>query len=685
MQFINPQFLWGLLFLAVPIIIHLFQFRRFKKVYFSNTPFLKEIKETSQQSRKLKHLLVLLARLLAVAFLVFAFAQPVIPTGEKVVSGTRAVSIFVDNSFSMSSMGSEISLINQAKLTAQDIVRNYSESDEFHILTSDFENRHQRIYNREQALDLIDEIQVSPSVRTTAEVIQRQQHALRNYEPHRQAFYIISDFQKNTTDFPQDLDTSLTVNLVHLESVESRNVSVDSVWFSQPIQIINQTGELLVQLTNHDIDNPEEVNMELRLAEERRPSGRISLEAGETVVDTVTFTINRTGWQRATISITDYPIQFDDDYHLSFHVKDNINVLTVHSGLESNRYLSALFRGIPYMTEDLMRASNINYSALPNYSLIVLNELDETTTGLASELQNYLNAGGNLLIFPAAGTGGQSLNVLTNELGLGSFSDWTEGAFQVGQLNLEDPLFAGVFEEVRSDLKLPETKGRYRLPGATAGSGIPLLSYRDGRPFIAKYRFGGGSLFVCSSPLDIDWNNLVANGEVFVPLLYRAAISSGAEERGAYTLGKDRLVSIGSTSAESQAEFRMVGSDREFIPGVERRAGNVELNVYDQVQKPGFYDVFRGDELYRTVAFNFDRRESEIATYSALEMEELAGDHFSVISHDGSAAGRVLLSRAGIGREFWTWCILIAMGALLFEQLLLRFWNSGSRQKAVAR
>ncbi len=685
MQFINPQFLWGLLFLAVPIIIHLFQFRRFKKVYFSNTPFLKEIKETSQQSRKLKHLLVLLARLLAVAFLVFAFAQPVIPTGEKVVSGTRAVSIFVDNSFSMSSMGSEISLINQAKLTAQDIVRNYSESDEFHILTSDFENRHQRIYNREQALDLIDEIQVSPSVRTTAEVIQRQQHALRNYEPHRQAFYIISDFQKNTTDFPQDLDTSLTVNLVHLESVESRNVSVDSVWFSQPIQIINQTGELLVQLTNHDIDNPEEVNMELRLAEERRPSGRISLEAGETVVDTVTFTINRTGWQRATISITDYPIQFDDDYHLSFHVKDNINVLTVHSGLESNRYLSALFRGIPYMTEDLMRASNINYSALPNYSLIVLNELEEITTGLASELQNYLNAGGNLLIFPAAGTGGQSLNVLTNELGLGSFSDWTEGAFQVGQLNLEDPLFAGVFEEVRSDLKLPETKGRYRLPGATAGSGIPLLSYRDGRPFIAKYRFGGGSLFVCSSPLDIDWNNLVANGEVFVPLLYRAAISSGAEERGAYTLGKDRLVSIGSTSAESQAEFRMVGSDREFIPGVERRAGNVELNVYDQVQKPGFYDVFRGDELYRTVAFNFDRRESEIATYSALEMEELAGDHFSVISHDGSAAGRVLLSRAGIGREVWTWCILIAMGALLFEQLLLRFWNSGSRQKAVAR
>ena len=127
MQFVNPVFLWGLLFLAVPIIIHLFQFRRFKKIYFSNTSFLQEIKETSQQSRRLKHLLVLLMRLIAVAFLVMAFAQPVIPTGDKMVTGNRAVSVFIDNSFSMSSMGRDINLLDNARITARDIIQSYGE------------------------------------------------------------------------------------------------------------------------------------------------------------------------------------------------------------------------------------------------------------------------------------------------------------------------------------------------------------------------------------------------------------------------------------------------------------------------------------------------------------------------------------------------------------------------------
>jgi hypothetical protein len=71
--------------------------------------------------------------------------------------------------------------------------------------------------------------------------------------------------------------------------------------------IINQTGELLVKVTNHDRDNAEEVNVELQLGDQRRPAGRISLDPGATIVDTISFTINQRGWQKATVSITDYP------------------------------------------------------------------------------------------------------------------------------------------------------------------------------------------------------------------------------------------------------------------------------------------------------------------------------------------------------------------------------------------
>ena len=101
MQFLYPNFLWALAALAIPIIIHLFYFRRFKKVAFSNVKFLKEVKEETSMRSRLRNLLVLLARCLAVAALVFAFAQPFIPSAREVLTGRKAVSLFVDNSFSM--------------------------------------------------------------------------------------------------------------------------------------------------------------------------------------------------------------------------------------------------------------------------------------------------------------------------------------------------------------------------------------------------------------------------------------------------------------------------------------------------------------------------------------------------------------------------------------------------------
>lgn len=625
--------------------------------------------------------MVLLMRLLAVAFLVLAFAQPVIPTGEQQVTGNRAVSIFVDNSFSMSSMGRDINLLDNARIIARDIINSYGESDEFQLITGDFENRHQRLYNREQALDMLEDISASPAVRTLPEVFQRQAHALRNYPPESRSFYLISDFQKNITRFEGMEDSLSNIYMVHLESVQSRNVSVDSVWFSQPVQIINQTGELLVKITNHDRSNSEEVNLELQLGDQRRPAGRISLNPGESLVDTVSFTINRTGWQRATISITDYPIQFDDDFHIAFHVRDNINILTIHSGDQSNRFLSALFRGIPYLTEDLMRETNINYGAFSNYSLIILNQPTSISSGFASELENYLNSGGNILIFPAPQNGLDALRSLTDRIGVNPPGEWQEGSFNVGSINLEDPIFAGVFEQLREDLSLPVAKGRFPLSTGGQNPGLPLLTYRDNSAYVAKHRHGSGALFVSSAPLDERLNDLVSNGEIFVPLLYRASIASGQLDKPAYVLGSDQLIPIRNVSAERQAEFRITGRG-EFVPGMERRGANLYLNVYDQIREPGFYEVRRGDELHKIVAFNYDRRESAVEAFSANELKEITGDHIRVISQGtGTTDGR-LLSSARIGNELWQWCIALALIALLLEQLILRFWRVSGKKRA---
>ena len=116
MQFLYPGFLFALSLISIPIIIHLFNFRRFKKIYFTNVKFLKEIKEETSSQSKLKHFLVLLSRILAVLFLVFAFAQPYFPAEDKkIVSGENAVSVYVDNSFSMESVTREGTLLDESK------------------------------------------------------------------------------------------------------------------------------------------------------------------------------------------------------------------------------------------------------------------------------------------------------------------------------------------------------------------------------------------------------------------------------------------------------------------------------------------------------------------------------------------------------------------------------------------
>src|SRR3954463_7435883 len=130
MQFVYPSFLFALAAVAIPILIHLFNFRKYKKIYFTNVRFLKEIKQDTRSRSQLKHLLILLARILAIIFLVFAFAQPYIPRNKNtLVSGTRDVSLFIDNSFSMDAVGQNGSLIEVAKKKAHDIALAYSPSD----------------------------------------------------------------------------------------------------------------------------------------------------------------------------------------------------------------------------------------------------------------------------------------------------------------------------------------------------------------------------------------------------------------------------------------------------------------------------------------------------------------------------------------------------------------------------
>ena len=622
MQFLHPTFLYALLALAIPIIIHLFYFRRFKKVYFTNVRFLKEVKEETSARRKLRNLLVLLMRLLAIAFLVLAFAQPFIPRDTAVKKGEKSVSIFIDNSFSMSSLSEDVPLLEKARQRAREIVEAYAVEDRFQVLTNDFEGRHQRLVSKEDALGLIEEISISPAVKELSKVLSRQKQALELGSTDNRIAYLISDFQRNITDLPNFVDTTFEINLVPLQSVQEKNISIDSCWFDAPVQMINQTNSLIVRLQNHSDQEEDNVRLSLQHEGQVKPVGTLSIPPRASVTDTVNITILKTGWHEAELNITDYPVQFDDRYYFTFNVARQIDVLVVNESIE-NKYLNAAFAGVNYFQLTNQYTRNLNYSSFSNYQLIILNGLSQVSTGLSSELQQYVSNGGNLLVFPAANANVDSYRSFLTEMKANELENFEQQERTVADINTEEFVFADVFENRRANLKLPVTQGNFKLSSYGTRGEERLMVYRDGSSYLGKYRLEQGHLYLCAAPLDDQYNNLVRSGEIFVPMLYKMAISTAKDRQIAYTIGQDELIEVDHQNDGGEMVYKLKGKAEEFIPEQKVTGPKVLLSINNQVRESGFYDLYlRPDSTLSRFAFNYDRKESDLDYFNEGDLEK---------------------------------------------------------------
>lgn len=676
MQFLYPTFLFALAALAIPIIIHLFYFRRFKKVYFTNVRFLKEVKDESSARQRLRNLLVLLMRCMAVIFLVLAFAQPFIPKEVEVKQGENAVSVFVDNSFSMNALSEDAPLIEKAKQRAKEIISAYSVEDRFQVLTNDFDGKHQRLVSKEEAIGLVEEIKTSPAVRSLSQILARQKQVLGSGKNTNKVSYVISDFQQNITDPENFTDTLLTVNLVPLQAVQEKNVSIDSAWFEVPVQMLSQPNPLIVKVKNWSSENAENVRLTVRYDGETKPVGELSIPAGSSVVDTVNVSIQTTGWHEAELAITDYPVQFDDHYFFTYKVAEVINVLVIDEE-RPDPFLDAAFKGVSYFRVTNQLSRQLDYSSFPSYQLIVCNGLVSISSGLAQELRQYVVNGGNVLVFPAANANTATYNSFLTSIPANELQNFEQQERSVADVNTEEFVFKDVFENKSANLKLPVTKGNYRLGTQASRGEEKLLTYRDGNTFLGKYKSSQGILYLCAAPIEEQYSNLARSGEIFIPMLYKMAISSARNRPIAYTIGRDETIEADNAVRGGESVYKLRGQQEEFIPQQRIVASKVFLSVQNQVLEAGYYNLFlNADSTLAKFAFNYDRRESNLAYFNADQLKEKAGPNVSVLTGNAAANFEEVVSDRSKGVVLWKWCVIIALLALAAEVLLLRFWKT---------
>lgn len=675
MQFLFPGFLLAGLAIAIPILIHLFYFRRFKPVYFTNVRFLREIKEETASRSRLRNLLVLLFRILTILFLVAAFAQPFLPKGESAGQGPKAVSIYLDNSFSMGALSRDVSLLEVARSKALQIVDGYGDADRFQILTNDYTGQEQRLVTREQARDLISSVTLSPKVADLTTVVQRQDQVLDREADRTKVSYLLSDFQRATAGWTGQVDTAMAINALPLQAVQEQNIAIDSAWFEGPVLIARQANPLVIQVRNTGQEEVEQVRLSIVENGQEKPIGQLSIPPGLEVRDTLIYTPQQAGWQGLELKVTDYPVQFDDTYYLAAEVREQINVLAIFNG-RVTPYLDRGLSGLAAFQPTWQADSQIDYSRFGDYQLIILDDLPTLSSGLVAELTAYLQQGGNVLVFPKGGqTELKGYPDLAARTGIRSFGEWDGTPRNVSEINTNSFVFQDVYTNARANLRLPSSQGNYRLTASAPVNEEVLIRYRDGQVMLARYPVDMGNLFISSVPLDSEWSDLGKTGEVFVPMVYRMALSGRSSQEIAYTIGLDQEVEL-TVPVRRNAEnlLRLRSQEEELIPAQRFVGSRVKLGTRQGLDHAGVYNVLDDqDALLGQVAFNYDRRESDLAVLSS---DEITAMGFHIPDETARADLSIWVGEQERGVVLWRWCVILALFCIAIESLLLRFWKT---------
>lgn len=687
MQFINPNILFALLALLIPIAIHLFNFRKYRKVYFSNVSFLKELQQKTQKQSQLLHLLVLLMRIIAISALVFAFAQPYLPLKKQTLPGqVSVVSVFVDNSFSMEAAGRRGSLLDEAKAKAGEIAAAYKADDLFQILTNDFEGKHQRLVTKEEFLEMLSDVSLSPSVKTLAEITSRQQDILSTNRNATKTAYIISDFQRSTlmSDIP-DGKAENNFTLVPVKSAAASNLYIDSCWFTNPVVQLNRTSVLNVRIRNSSDAELEKIPVKLLINGRQRAVAAISIKAEGVSEVQLPFTNPQAGIMEGMVEISDYPVTYDDSYYFVFKVSDRIPVLAINSK-DENLYLNSVFKLDSVISLMQASAAKTDYSSFSDFRLIILNDLKTVSSGAIQEFTRFVTQGGSLLIFPALDADITSVNHLLSALGSDQIEKTDSVKSRVSLINTKHPLFSDVFEKSGIDPEntdLPVINSHFRLTATSKGTSEVLMGLGNGDAMLITGNQGEGKVYLSAVPLSDKAGNW-ARHALFVPAMLNIAFASENILPMMYNTGATGGINIGNLKPAEDNVFRISRTDgsNEFIPEYRRLEGQSIIFINNQLKDAGIYKVSSGKETSTLLAFNYNRRESDLDLPTE---EELASAFKNAASFGIMYAAQQplneIISANNSGKRLWKWFIVTALLCIIAEVLLLRFY--GKRKNTV--
>jgi len=688
MEFLYPNVLYGLFAVAIPILVHLFNFRRYRKVYFSNVQMLQSIHKKTKKQSELKHIIILITRILAIIAVVLAFAHPIIPNKESNISKQehQYVSIYLDNSFSMTHIGENGTLLNEAQNMALGILESYENSDYFHLITNDMLGQHHRWFNKMEMTQNIMEVQAIHLQQSLSDILQREAMLREQVSTDKKAvIYLLSDFQKNFEFTPQmAADTNLLVRMIPLQNNPVNNISIDSLWFEYPVQLPQSVSVLHIQVSNSGNEDQNDIPLRLFIDDVQKAVISVDLAANDSQVFDLSFTNKKTGAFKGRVDLDDYPITFDDRFFFTFQVRDLFHVTQIYQQ-NPNSYLNRLYHNDSMVQWTAYSVNAVNYQELKQQDLIILNELETLSSGLQKELDQYLEKGGQLLIIPPASSNTGELNSYLNHINVPLYSTLDTVSTRINNIDKHlafyDRVFEKQLEKTAASQKIDLPLIHKYFPVLSNSNHKKLLQTLGGNTILSLSKTASGKVYQLAMPLSLEYSQLPEHA-LFVAVFYQMMMQTQAKTSLYESIGSGHPIEVifdNKTNTDFSDEVLSIKKDEvKWIPEIKRINKNEFLLLNVLWPEDGIYHIDFQEQEIEKVAVNYNRNESDFSIWSIEElMQKIADLHLSnfqiLNTSTQNVSSKIIQLDQGI--SLWKWFVILAILFIFVETILLRLWK----------
>ena len=640
MQFKHPEILYFLFLLVIPILVHLFQLRRFKKEYFTNVQFLKELSIQTRKSSTIKKWLLLFTRLLLLSFLILAFAQPFF-TAKESKKATNEMYIILDNSYSMQAKGKKGELLKRA---VQDLLEHIPETQNFSLITNN------ETYWNTDIKAIQKDLQ---DLKYSATAFQLD-NLIAKVNARKSAFnkdiIVITDAVGLVTNQTKSFRKEDNVYFIIPEAEQKNNIAIDSVFIQQTLDNFYEIGVKLAASGDGFKEIP------IALYNNNKLTAK-TLVNFETNTKTVNFTIPKEDFH-GYVSISDKGLAYDNTYYFSISKPSKTNVISI-GDVDKSNFLARIYTSDEF-TYTNYPIANLDYNLLEKQDAILLNEIKEIPQALQTTLKSFVNKGGNLIIIPSQEGNLSTLNAFLGNFGAIQIKEGTNTEKKVTKINFNHPVFSSVFEKKVDNFQFPSTKTSFVLNTSSPA----ILSYDDQSAFLTSVANPLSSVYVFAAPIN-KANSNFQNSPLIVPLFYNMAQNTMKTGVNAITIGDNFSFIVDALLAKDEI-LTIKNNTESFIPIQQLLNTKVKISFNDNPNEAGNFGIFNNKNLVQNISFNYSRTESNLALANPNAVA-----NYKEIDDIETVFNTIQTDRTDT--QIWKWFVVLTLLFLVLELLIQKF------------